>query len=104
MEGDIKVIKCSQCEKPAIGLVGEHPLYVDCYHKLQQTNQIYSASVYSYMNFLIGEMESAIGVYGATPRIEVPTPIVHQGPVNFHNIRVDKSIIGVINTGERENV
>jgi hypothetical protein len=98
--GHMSDIKCSQCGKPAIGLVAEQPLCVDCYFKFQQANQMYNAGIYSYMNFLLSQMESAVGIYGITPKIEIPKSIIHQGPINLHNIRVDKSNIGVINTGD----
>jgi len=96
--------RCSQCGRPAIGLIGDHPICEDCYLKLQQANQMYEASISSYMNFLISQMEASVGLYGVTPRFEIPQPIIHQGSVNFHNIKVDRSNIGVINTGDIKNI
>ena len=96
--------RCSQCGKPAIGLIGDHPVCVDCYLKFQQANQMYEANIFSYMNFLISQMEASVGLYGVTPRFEIPQPIIHHGSVNFHNIKVDRSNIGVINTGEIKNI
>ena len=95
---------CAWCEKPAIGIVSGHPICINCYHKLQQANWMQESSIANYMNFLIGQAEAACGLYGVTPRYEIPQPIVHQGPMNIQNIRVDKSNVGVINTGEIQRI
>ena len=100
----METIKCSQCERPAIGFVSGLPLCVNCYYKLQQANWMQEATYANYMNFLIGQMEATVGLYGVTPRYEIPLPIIHQGSMNIQNIKVDKSNVGVINTGEIQRI
>ena len=51
------------------------------------------------LDHLADYMEYATGVTGAIPRYGRPQPPVHTGPVTFNNIRVDRSIVGAINTG-----
>ena len=33
------------------------------------------------------------------PRQRIPAPIIHRGPMHFHTINVDRSVVGAINTG-----
>lgn len=53
------------------------------------------------INFLMGQMETLSGLHGLYPRIQVPdpAPVVQTGPVNLHNINIDNSVVGAINTG-----
>ena len=95
---------CSQCGKPAIVLVGNNPLCVDCHLKFQQAIQIQNASLMQEINYLTDMMETTVGIYGVLPRYKVPQPMVHQGPLTFHNIKVDRSVIGSINTGEVQRI
>ena len=49
-------------------------------------------------NQLAGQMEMTAGVHDVIPRIEIPKPI-HMGHT-VHNIKIDNSVIGAINTGQ----
>ena len=51
------------------------------------------------MNYLMDHADFVTGIYGVTPRYKITPPIIHQGPMNFHTINVDRSVIGAINTG-----
>jgi hypothetical protein len=54
-----------------------------------------------YANYLTDLMERQIGLPGLLPRYQPrrPGPVVQQtGPVNFQNMRVEKSTIGSIAT------
>ena len=95
---------CSQCGKPAIVSVGNNPLCVDCYLKFQQAIQIQNTMLVQEMNYLTDMMETTVGLYGILPRYKVPQPMVHQGPLTFHNIKVDQSVVGSINTGEVQRI
>jgi len=90
---------CSQCGRPAIIMRGEHPLCVDCNLKFEQAFQIRDNALRQQENFLLDQMEAATGLYGVTPRHKIQTPVIHQGPMNFHSIKVDRSVVGAINTG-----
>ena len=95
---------CSQCGKPAIVSVGNNPLCVDCYLKFQQAIQIQNTMLVQEMNYLTDMMEATIGLYEVLPRYKIPQPMVHQGPLTFHNIKVDQSVVGSINTGEVQRI
>jgi len=95
---------CSQCGKPAVVLAAGNPLCVDCNLKLQQAISMRHAMLAQQMNFLLDEAEAVTGIYGVMPRYRVPQPIIHQGTMNFHNIRIDKSVVGAINTGHVQQI
>jgi len=95
---------CNQCGKPAVAVVANNPLCVDCLLKLQQAIQIQDARYVQEMNYLIDSMEATVGLYGVLPKYQVPQPIIHQGALTFHNIKVDQSVIGSINTGEAKRI
>jgi len=93
------MIKCSQCGRPAIVEKSGHPLCVDCNLKFEQAFQIRDNALKQQLNFLLDEAEAVSGVYGVLPRHQIQMPVIHQGPMSIHNIRVDRSVVGVINTG-----
>ena len=95
---------CSQCGKPAIISVDNNPLCVDCYLKFQQAMQIQDTMYVQEMNYLTDMMEATVGLYGVLPKYKVRQPVVHQSPLTFHNIKVDQSVIGSINTGEVQRI
>jgi hypothetical protein len=90
---------CSQCGKPALFSVNGHPICVDCNLKIQQAFQIRSNEISQEINFLLDQADAVTGLYGVTPRYKIQTPVILQGPMNFHSIRVDRSVVGAINTG-----
>jgi hypothetical protein len=96
---------CSQCGKPAVVMVGEGlPLCVDCNLKLAQAQEIRDRALKEEANYLVDQMEAVSGISGVLPRYKIRTPVVHQGPMNFHNINVDRSVVGAINTGNVEKM
>jgi hypothetical protein len=52
------------------------------------------------VNFLLGKMESSSG---GSP-LEIPKLVPHHQLVTFNNIRVDRSIVGAINTGQAQAI
>jgi len=105
------MISCAQCGKPAVVKLKhratnnyEIPLCIDCNLKFQQAMELQYNRFASMLNFLTGEIEATTGLYGIHPRFEVTQPLVHQGPMTFHNIKVDRSVVGAINTGEVEKI
>jgi len=95
---------CNQCGKPAIITVDNNPLCVDCYLKFQQAMQIQDTMYVKEMNYLTDMMEATVGLYGVLPKYKIRQPVVYQGPLTFHNIKVDQSVIGSINTGEVQRI
>lgn len=96
--------ECNQCGKPAVVAVGGSPLCVACYYKLQQAMRLRDIMLKEEMNFLMAQAEAMTGLYGISPRYEMPAPVIQQGPMNFHNIKVDRSVVGAINTGEVQRI
>lgn len=95
---------CSQCGKPAMFNRVGHLLCVDCNLKVEQAWQIRDAALKQQMNFLLDQADALTGLYGVTPRYEINRPLIHQGPMNFHSINVDRSVVGAINTGKVKNM
>ena len=100
---------CYNCGKPPIHEMpienGKVLLCLDCYTKVHAIQQQQLASNINHMNYLTEMMEATVGIHGVLPRYHVPTPIqVKQGNLTFHNINVDNSTIGAINTGEVHNI
>jgi hypothetical protein len=57
-------------------------------------------------NFLLGEMESITGIPlgSLEPRMEIPKVVPHRQPMTFTNIRIDRSVVGAINTGQAQAI
>jgi hypothetical protein len=82
---------CSQCGKTAIGKVGDLPICIDCYTKLQTTNLV------------VRTLESIAGVRpGLFPRIQIPP--LPSAPFTLNNIKIDNSVVGAINTGNVQTI
>jgi hypothetical protein len=98
-------MKCGHCGKPALykyedGLV----LCLDCNLTFQQSRQIEYAQNAAELNYLTDQMQYIAGLSVTPPRYKIPQPTILTGPVTNHNIRVDNSVIGAINTGQIENL
>lgn len=91
--------KCSQCDTPAMVTISNNPLCVDHWLKFQQATQIQGNREIEYLNYLSDQAELAVGLPGILPRYKVTQPVFNKGTMNFQNIRIDKSNVGVVNTG-----
>jgi hypothetical protein len=78
---------------------GDHLLCVDCNLKVEQAFQIRDNALKQQMNYLLEQADFLTGLHGVTPRYKITQPVVHQGPMSFHTINVDRSVVGAINTG-----
>lgn len=93
-------LACSQCGRPAVFVFAGHPLCIDCNLKRVQAFETTHRINTETMNWLLGLMEQRVGLPGILPRFQNPQPVIRQeGPVTFNNIRVDRSVVGTINTG-----
>ena len=94
-------MKCSQCDKPALYAVGEPevPLCLACYHTHSQIVQAELATMERHLNYLSDEMAMIAGLPPAGPRYPERRVVQMTGGVTFNNIRMDRSTIGVLNTG-----
>ena len=92
--------KCNQCKKPAILEIADNYLCVDCYSKFQQANYLEWVIEASMLNYENEELEHSIGLGYKKGRIHIPMPnTIKTGDFMYHNIRVDNSVVGAINTG-----
>jgi len=96
--------KCCQCDKQAIVNVGGNPFCVDCNLKFQQAIDMQNARLAQEYNFLSDQIDAVIGLDSGLPRYHIPQPVIHNAPITFNNIKVDKSIVGSINIGNVHNI
>src|SRR5208283_3378744 len=96
---------CEQCGKPAVGSAGQVNLCVDCIYKLQLADYYRQQQYAQRMNFILDQAEMVTGLCGG-PRMAMPRPptILQGGPMTFNNIRVDRSVVGAINTAEVQKI
>ncbi len=104
--GDRKL--CEHCQqKPAIASVGDVAICIDCMRSYQEALWFRSRSMYldfarhaALMNHIQADMDSNYaGILPPTPPIRIlPLPI-EEGDVNLTNISIDRSTVGVVNTG-----
>ena len=109
---------CNQYGKPAVTKMGKSPLCVDCYTKIvgvqvaaqnahtaaQNAQNDFLAYNLAMQNHLIEEMESAVGLRGFSPRIQIPQRTQHTTINNTNTISVAHSVIGAINAGYARDI
>jgi hypothetical protein len=78
---------------------------VDCFHKLQLAEYYNDQRYAQRMNFVLEQAEMISGIYGG-PRVAMPQPppILRTGPMTFNNIRIDRSVVGAINTAQVQRI
>jgi hypothetical protein len=94
-------MKCYQCDTPAMYHIGEQsiPLCLDCYFKFSQIEQQQVENSERMMNYLSDEMSMIAGLPPIGPRFPPrPRPTVIAG-AKLHNISVNNSVVGTVNTG-----
>jgi len=75
-------------------------LCVDCNLKYEQAQTLEFERLALQQNYLIDQMEAMVGVPGANARYELPKrPVYRVGDTTLNNITVDRSNIGILNTG-----
>jgi hypothetical protein len=79
----------------------ETPLCLDCNAKLQDILDRQAEQHERMINHLTAEMEAYIGLPGLMPQFPPrrPRPIIQTGHVTMHHIRIDHSIVGLVNSG-----
>ncbi len=93
--------RCSQCGKPAIALVANNPLCVDCTAKWQQVVNAQLNHQASLLNVMLGFAELHTGF--RLPRAQISAS-PERAPLTLNNIHVESSVVGSINTGEVEKL
>lgn len=97
--------RCHQCSNSAMVEVGPSTrriaLCLGCWQRLQQTviatDQMYQRQI----DMLMEQAEMITGISIRPPR---PAPTIVQGPVTHHNIRIDRSVVGAVNTGHVQSL
>jgi hypothetical protein len=97
--GECAMAVCVHCGKPPFYEVDGKPVCIDCNLKIQQAFQIRDNALKQEMNFLLDQADAMTGLSGVMPRYKIQNPVIHRGPLNFHSITVDRSVVGAINTG-----
>ena len=102
-----KVVKCSQCDKPAIiKYDNKIPLCVDCYHKIAQAAFMEQQAQHNRLSWLASQMNLTEqhlyqGMGGMLPlkQMQIPQPPSAGINYSYSNIEVSDSAVGVINPG-----
>ena len=97
-------MKCSQCGKPAIVRIkvegSDLFLCVDCNLKFEQAESLEFDRLTRYHNQLVGQLETTMGLPQTLPRYAPSQrPSYHLGDLTLNNINIDRSSIGILNTG-----
>lgn len=96
---------CVQCGKPGIASSGGNNLCVDHAIALQTVLNQQQAHNVAMINMLSDQIDDIMGVPRRSARIEAPTPTIHQGGhYTINDIRIDRSIVGAVNTAQVENI
>lgn len=74
------------------------PLCLNCYEKFSRINQADLTLLAAYQNQLLDDMDELTGI-PSYARYKIPQPIIYKDNKMQNFIKVDKSIIGLINTG-----
>lgn len=98
-------LKCLQCDSPFFAHAGWqgiiHPLCLPHWQSFQDTLLRMQDQNCRGMNFELTQIEDAVGMRGLFGRYETPSPkpTTVLGDLILNNIKIDRSAIGVLNTG-----
>lgn len=96
--------QCSQCGKPAVVLVGNQPLCIDCEYKYQQSRWMVFVQSAAMLNLADRELTQAVGMPHLSNQINIPPAPVP--PIHYNNqtVTVTGGIIGAINFGNVNDI
>jgi hypothetical protein len=95
--------RCSQCSRPAVASMSGQNLCVEHAAMMANVVQRQQEQSAAMINFLHEQIEYTMGVPSSGPRIAIPQPpptVVHRGNVTNNQFRIDRSVIGAVNTAE----
>lgn len=106
-EASRRVVKCSQCDKPAITKYADKiPLCADCYHKVAQADFMEQQTMHNRLSWIASnlnftEQQLYAGHGGLLPlkQMIIPQPPSTGSSYTFSQIQVSDSNVGVINPG-----
>src|SRR5258706_533852 len=97
--------QCVQCGRPAIvGYQGGLNFCVDCNLKYQQAQEMILYRMERQHNLLMDDMDMISGIPSTGGRYPERRPPVMMNAPTFSTIRIDRSNVGVVNTGSIESV
>ncbi len=88
--------KCSQCDKEAIGDINGNAL---CLEHMKMFQDMISRNLENLERQQDSIMDYAEMVSGVQLRPPKPAPVLHHGNFTVNNLKIDRSNIGVVNTG-----
>jgi hypothetical protein len=94
--------QCGQCGKPSVATINDALLCVDCFYKFEVARTLGFRIAAIGINHAAAEIDSVMPFGPPTPRIQVPA--MPNGPFVLNNIKVDRSVVGSINTGNVESI
>jgi|SRR3989344_5431313 len=97
-------MKCSQCDKSAITNLQGHPLCVEHAAMMAQVQNIQNDNIRLLMAQIEDDENSINAMFGLPPKRPMQIPahqVIHapQTTVNDYSIKIDRSTVGVLNTG-----
>lgn len=95
--------RCSQCTRPAVASMSGQNLCVEHAAMMSSLVQNQQSQAAAMMNYLSEQIEYTMGVRSSPPRIAIPQQpptLVHRGNVTNNQFRIDRSVIGALNTAE----
>ncbi len=97
-------MQCSQCQRPAIVMWQNNiPLCVEHYVMLQRTNAEQQKILAGLINYLSDSADETVGI-PSYARIRMPQTVVNTGNTTINQLNIDRSVIGVLNTGTIQNL
>lgn len=90
---------CSQCGNQALFQYQFGYLCVDCNYKFQQSQDLVTQRNERMMNYLKDMVDETFGLRTYDRFPERKPPVIHSGPLNMNSIKIDRSIVGTVNTG-----
>ena len=93
--------KCSECGKATSLYQGDVPFCLDCSERYIRMLNDRLRAIDRQSNFIASMIELSVGLPQGSviPRTPVIEPLIQGDNMTFNNINVDRSTIGVINTG-----
>lgn len=93
--------KCSECGKETSLEWKGVPFCLDCCDKLCRIHDAQLRAYDRQINFVASMLETSLGVPQGflVPRVSVAEPLIQGDNMTFNNIKVDRSTVGAINTG-----
>ncbi|WFL78566.1 hypothetical protein P7228_05740 [Altererythrobacter arenosus] len=95
---------CGQCGKPAVMMIDEIPLCIDCEYKFQQSRWMVFAQNAAMYNMADRQMVAVTGMPHLSSQIDIPNAPVPPIHYNNQNVTVQGGTVGAINFGNVNDI